>query len=324
MLLEEVAAEGETATNSPEEQHLRKIELRNGRPRTQKAPRGQIYDYNPRDDISWRDPKAEREVPFGPPHFKKDARVFHASFESPRMTVSQGKKDTIEWDLGEYADFKDFQVPGPYGKALLVDPAFGPVRIPVEGLSLEEGTFEMWFQPANWDNHTDFGSPGSAPPDYRLTLARIMGRDTKTGKIVPAITFPQRRAVIHGISDWFHPGQWSHLIWLWSPEDVYEKDVAWGDGPDRGDPLRSFKGYREGELIWRARMNRDTDLLGRVELLYLEIGIPQDISVYHGQRPAIIVDEVIGHGYKFSMEEMKKAPRRWKGELNGREEGKNQ
>ncbi len=271
--------------------------------------------YNVRDRLKWRDPKAEREVPFGPPHFKKNARVFHASFESRTMTVSQGENNTIKYDLGKYASFEDFQVPGPYGKALLIDPTFGPVRIPIEGFSLKEGTFEMWFQPANWDNHTDFGSPSGAPPKRSLIVARIMGRNTKTGEIVPAMTFHQPRAVIHGISDWFHPGQWSHLIWSWSPEDVYKKDVAWGDGPDKGDPLKTLRGYREGEQIWRAVIKRDTSLLGHCELLYLELGIPNDVTVYHGQRPAIIVDEVIGHGYKYSKEEMKKAPKRWKGQL---------
>lgn len=270
--------------------------------------------YNKRDDLSWRDPHAQRDVPFGPPHFKKDARVFHASFESRKMTVHPPGQPRIKWNLGEHADFEDMQAPGVYGKAVVIDPAFGPLRIPIQGFSPKEGTFELWFQPVNWDNHTDYGKRG--PPDQRITLARFMGRDTKTGKIVPFMTFQTRRAVIHGIADWFHPGQWSHLIWSWSPQDVYKEKQPWGGGADKGDPLGGFKGYREGELIWRAQLNRDTDLLDRIEPLYLELGIQKDITVRYDQRPTIMVDEVIGHSDKFSREQINKAPKRWKGELS--------
>ena len=269
--------------------------------------------YNKRQRLPWRDPKAERPIPFGPPHFQKAERVFHASFESRRMRIPEDAR--IEWDLGEHASFADMQVPGIYGKGLLIDPAFGLPRIPIDGLSMKEGTLELWFKPVNWDNRTDYA--GKAPPNRRLTLLRFMGRDTETGEIVPFMEFGMPRAVVHGITDWFQPGQWSHLIWSWSPEDVYEEDLAWGnDPPQKGDPMKVFRALRDGEQVWKAILKRKTDYIGRIEPLYLEIGIPEDVTAYQGQRPAIVVDEVIGHGYGYSKAEMKKAPDRWKGELS--------
>lgn len=275
--------------------------------------------YNTRPTYSWRDAEAKRPIPFGPPHFRADARVFHASFESRDMTVHPKGKPTLEWNLGEHADFSDYQRDGIYGKALLIDPVMGFPRIPIQGFSPKEGTFELWFQPVNWDSHTDFGKIKWGK--HTMTLARFMGRDRKTGKIVPFMEFQFPRATIHGVHDWIHPGTWFHFIWTWSSESVYKQDGAWGSNPPKkGDPLHMFRATREGENIYKAILKRDVDLLDRIEPLYLELGISDDITVYHGQRPAILVDEVIGHNRAFSEQEILNAPKRWKNELPVRSE----
>jgi hypothetical protein len=43
----------------------------------------------------------------------------------------------------------------------------------------------------------------------------------------------------------------------------------------------------------------------------LEIGIDRDWKAYQGQRPTILIDEVIGHDRAFSEEEKKAAHLRW-------------
>lgn len=267
--------------------------------------------YNQRPPMPWRDAEAQRPIPFGPPHFAEDSRVVHASFESRDLTVSPDNRKQIDWNLGKHAAFEDVQVPGPYGQGVLIDPALGFPRIPIEGMSIEEGTFELWFQPVNWDNHTDFAKINWSK--HTMSVARFMGRDKQTGKIVAFMTLTLARAAIHGERQWLHPGQWTHLIWTWSPQDVHEQD-GWGS-TKAGDPISTFRAVRFGNQFWRAMLTRNTELIGRVEPLYVEIGIDDNITVYHDQRPAIMVDEVIGHSRRFSEEELRKAPLRWMNQL---------
>lgn len=267
--------------------------------------------YNVRAPMDWRDPDGQAEVPFGRPHFKTDARVFHASFEDRSMTVAAEKDAKVKWDLPEGVEFSDFQVPGPHGQALLVDPAMGFPRIPIQGLSPKRGSFELWLRPVNWDNHTDFGKINWAA--HTMSVIRFMGRDKRTGKVVQFMELNLARATIHGEATWLHPGQWSHLVWSWSPEMVVGPH-GWG-GVDPNTPQGTFRAHRFGELFYRGQLKRDIRLIDRIEPLYAEIGIADEITTYHGQRPAIAVDEVIGHGYDFSEDEKKRAPKRWTGGL---------
>ncbi len=244
---------------------------------------------------------------FGPPRFRRDARVVHAAFESPELTVHPEGQSRIAWDPAPFATFADMQVPGVQGQALLIDPALGFPRLPIRGMSIEEGTFEWWFQPVNWDNHTDFGEIRWS--DHTMSVARFMGRDTESGQVVPFMEIQLARATIHGEAEWIHPGQWSHFIWTWSPGDVHT-EAGWGT-TQAGDPISTFRAFRFGNLVWRAQLMRNIRLIGRIEPLYLELGITDDITVIQGQRPAILVDEVIGHSVAFSAEEIKAAPARW-------------
>jgi len=122
------------------------------------------------------------------------------------------------------------------------------------------------------------------------------------------------RATVHGESTWIHPGQWNHFIWTWSPKDVHKED-GWGD-TRAGDPIGTFRAWRFDQMFYRGMLKRDTRLIDRVEPLYMEIGITDDITVYHGQRPTIMIDEVIGYDRAYRDEEKKKAHKRWTGELS--------
>ncbi len=263
---------------------------------------------NPR-ELAVKDEEELEKISFGPPDFQADQRVFHADFDSPELAVHPEDKNTLSWDLGDSIQFADMQIPGVAGKGLLIDSALPLPRIPIQGMSTKEGTFEFWFQPANWDNHTNYAEKTSFLNRHRFSILRFFGRHKDTGNVVPFMELFMFPVTIHGDADWFHPGQWYHLIFSWSPEDVH-KESAWGSVA--GKPESTFRAYRFGDSVWRVYLRRDADLISKVEPLYLELGIAdQSREVYQGQRPAIMVDEVIGHANAFSDDEKKRAPLRW-------------
>lgn len=263
--------------------------------------------YIERIELPFRADAGEDDL-FGPPAFKRDSRMFHAGFGAPDDGLFPKGSKGIQLDLGKHADYEDMLAPGVVGKALLIDPAFSFPRIPIQGLSMKEGTFEFWFKPANWDNHTNTHGKSSLLNNHVVNVMRFMGRHKKTKKIVPFMEVRMFSWTIHGDSNWIHPGLWSHFIFSWSPEDVVEEG---GWGQTAGDPLPTFRAVRFGSTVWRVQLKRDTSLIAKVEPLYLEIGIDRDWKAYQGQRPAILIDEVIGHDRAFSEEEKKAAHLRW-------------
>jgi hypothetical protein len=249
--------------------------------------------------------KHPRPIPFGPPLFEKDQRLFHFGFEGPRPTVHPLETATMEWKLGTDARLADFQVDAPFGKALLVDPAMGFPRIPIQGMSPHQGTLELWFQPFNWDNNTVIGE--RTPQSY--SMVRFYGRDKRNGKTVQFMSFDLPRESMFGGKGWCQPGTWSHFAWGWSPEDVLDED-GWGNAR-KGDPVGAFRGIRFGELVWRAMLRRNVQLIDHVEPLYAEIGVDAGFPVYHGQRPAILIDEIIYHPEKLPQEDRIRSTREW-------------
>ncbi len=263
--------------------------------------------YNRREQWPEFDPeKHPRPVPFGPPLFSEDTRVFHAGFESRSLRIHPNNHPELTWDLGEHAEFADYQINSPFGKSLLVDPAMGFPRIPIQGMSPHKGTLELWFQPMNWDNNTMIGE--NMPPSH--SLIRFCGRDKRSGKIVTFMEFRLPRVSMFGGKGWCQPGTWTHFVWSWSRDDVVETENNWGD-TKKGDPTATFRGIRFGKKIWRAMLRRNTDVLDHVEPLYAEIGFDEDVTVYHGQRPGIIVDEFIYHAEPVDREQLKKTTAAW-------------
>jgi len=115
-----------------------------------------------------------RPAPAGAPLFSGDSRVFHADFESRQLRIHPEGASEITWNLGEHAAFSDYQVDAPFGQALLVDPAMGFPRIPIQGMSPHKGTFELWFQPHNWDNNTMIGE--NKPPSHPMIRFSLVSR----------------------------------------------------------------------------------------------------------------------------------------------------
>ncbi len=265
--------------------------------------------YNVRENWPQFDPaETERPIPFGPPLFEKDRRVFHAGFKNRRLTVHPAGKPKVRWELGEHAEFSDYQVDTPFGQGVLLDPAMSFPRIPIRGMSPHKGTFEMWFQPVNWDHYTAFGEHISWRKN-NMSIARFRGRDTRNGQIVTFMEVLLPRALM-GTSNGLHPGHWNHLVWSWSPEHTpYPHPVV--GVTDKKGPARKLHAFCFGEMQWRHLLVRNVKVLDHVKPLYLELGITNDFKVYHGQRPAIIVDEVIGHSEPLTHEERKQAPTRW-------------
>ena len=263
-----------------------------------------------------------RPIPFGPPLFARDRRVFHADFESRALPVHPKSralpvhpkgKPRLEWELGEHASFADYQVEAPFGHGLLVDPAMGFPRIPIRGLSARKGTFELWLQPVNWDNNTGLGE-GISWPKNDMSILRFRGRDRRSGEIVTFMELELARAAMGGGRAWLEPGDWIHLVWSWSPDHVSQPHPVVGGDIDEiepSGPAPDLHAFCFGELRWRAMIRRNVDVLEHVRPLYLEVGIDDDVTVYHGQRPAILVDELIGHAEPLTHDQRRDAPGRW-------------
>lgn len=266
--------------------------------------------YCPRESWPQFDPAQHpRPIPFGPPVFEEDQRVFHLGFESRKAKVHPTEQDELQWDLGEHAEFADYQIDAPFGKGLLIDPAMGFPRFSIEGLNHKEGTFEFWFQPVNWDNNSSFGERMGWSGRY-MSVVRFRGRDKRSGKIVTFMEADLPRASMFSGKGWMQPGTWVHFAWGWSPEDIVTTEGNWG-AVKKGDPISGFRATCFGKLQWRAMLRRDVGLLDHVEPLYIEIGIPHSYSVYHGQRPAIMIDEIIYHEQKLTKEQRERATGRW-------------
>ncbi len=248
--------------------------------------------------------KHTRPIPPGPPLFAQDSRVFHLGFETRKLTVSRAKAPALTWDV----DFARVQRQTPFGKGILVDPALGLPQAPITGMSPHEGTLELWLQPVNWDNNSVFGERMSWNGKYN-SVVRFYGRDKRNGKSVVFMEAMLPRASMFGGKGWLQPGTWSHFVWSWSPEDVLKED-GWGNAK-AGDPVGAFRGVRFGVLQWRAMLKRDTRVMNHVEPTHLEIGIPQKYKVYHGQRPAILIDEIICHSKQVPKEKLEKATAAW-------------
>jgi hypothetical protein len=255
---------------------------------------------------SWRGLDTDvRPIPFGPPLFKKDARIVHADFESRQLPVHPQDQSKLLWDIDKHVTFSDFQVDAPFGKGLLLDPVMGFPRIPIKGMSIREGTFEMWLQPVNWDNNSGFGHNISWSK-LNLSVARFRGRDKRTGEMVTFMEVILPRGYMGGGQAALQPGQWKHLVWSWSPDfNPVPHPVAGSNKP------RRLHAYSMGESRWRLMIFREMDLLDHVEPLYLELGVTNDVEVYHGQRPAVMIDEVILHSEALTHEQREKATRLW-------------
>ncbi len=168
-------------------------------------------------------------------------------------------------------------------------------RLPLSGLSAEQGSLEFWFRPVNWDNYEHVW-PGQRVPFPKLSIARLYGRDKTDGEIKQFMQIKAPR--VHGGSSFFKvdPGWWIHLT------------ATWRNGKARG----WFNGGAGGATVQWARKINPAD----IEPLYIEFGINDNLGVKYGQVPLVEVDEVVGYNAVMAEDEVEQAYRRWKREVD--------
>jgi hypothetical protein len=258
---------------------------------------------------------APRPVPFGPPAFDSDTRIVHADFESRAITVHPEGRPELTWELGKHADFAFYQVEAPFGKGILIDPAMGFVRIPVQGMSPIRGSFELWVQPVNWDNHSGMGERIRWGRNI-FSVARFRGRDKRTGKMLTFMELELPHAAMGAGNAWLQPSRWLHLLFSWAPGIHPLKHPPFRKGlettPVQG-PTPKYHGVSFGacRATWRSILHRNVEVLEHVEPEYVEFGISNDRTVYQGQRPAVLIDEVIVHSEALTHGERVDATGHW-------------
>lgn len=122
------------------------------------------------------------------------------------------------------------------------------------------------------------------------------------------------RGQMGGGAGWSRPGRWNHFVWSWSPTHSSLPHPVSTD-PRREhqekEPPKRLHAFCFGNMLWRAPVRIDTALLDHVAPLYLEIGVSNDFTVMHGQRPAIMVDEVILHSQRLDHTQRRQSAKAW-------------
>ena len=150
--------------------------------------------YYERPPLDWRDPESERKLEWDWPYFHKDGMAAHAGLDGDTK-VNRGDEPVRYVIFGE--EGSPGYVEGVRGKAAIAGKNIGYLRVPLKGLSAQQGSVEFWMRPQNWDNSHGYWMDHGAPRGSHLSVARFVGRDKRTGKLV---TFIQTAEVLR---DWF-------------------------------------------------------------------------------------------------------------------------
>ena len=263
----------------------------------------EVRSFYERPALPWRDAACVRPLQFDRPWFRSDGTVVRASFDKGLMCdlmdgagrprpVEVGdrqlqKTEDIVLDL-KGQPLAGLLVDGVRGKACTMDPEIGLARVPLTGMTCKEGALEFWLRPQNWDDCTGYWQH-SPPLKKDLSVARLMTTDGKpafTVTLPRAYNLERQRVPID-------PGHWSHVMLVWN-------EGGWAV-------------YVDGKVLNGARREEGADLTGA--LAFVELGIPDEVTVIRGQRPRIEVDEVVGYRAHLRADEVEQARRRWMGEL---------
>ena len=247
--------------------------------------------------LPWRDADATRPLQFNRPFFRSDSTVFHASLDRGlALDLDTAGAKQIVLDLkGEGPD--RLRIAGIRGHGWVLDPAIGFPRVPLAGLDVQRGALEFWLRPVNWDDATGYWH--HSPPEHKdLTVARFYARAKGGGDpvnymgiVLPrAYNLEQARVPVD-------PGHWLHLVAVWD-----EGGGKWG---------KLYVNGRRAGGVWRLEPERRAGLTP----LYVEFGVPDDVTVKRGEVPRIELDEVVGYSRPLAEDEVQQAQRRWQGEL---------
>ena len=242
--------------------------------------------------LKWRDAKLKRPLQFDKPYVRENGTVFHASLnEGGKYDLDRGGVGGIKIDLmGQTED--DLGIPGVRGQGWVVDPPIGFPRFPLKGMSAEAGSLEWWLRPVNWDDVTGYWH--HTPPVHRnLTVARLYGRDRRSGETVPFLSVSLPRAWnLERSRVPVDAGHWLHLTAVWSKG---------GKGA-----AVYINGKRQGGA-WRAAAK----LLANLEPLYAEFGVRDKVTVKNNEEPRVEIDEVVGYNWPLRADEVTQARQRW-------------
>ncbi|MBS3763089.1 MAG: hypothetical protein KGZ25_07280 [Planctomycetes bacterium] len=260
---------------------------------------GRHKTFYERPPMPWRD--SEHELQFGRPWFRNDSFLFRATLgKRSDYVVNEGNAGPIQLDL-KGGKLEGLIVGGIRGKGWVMDPVIGFPRFPLDGMSAEEGALEFWMRPVNWDDCTGYWHH-SPPPHRHLTVARFLGRDRRDGKVKRFMSVRLQRA--HNLERGrrpLDPGHWMHIV------------VSWHKGN------RKWAGLRVQPVGERAKshgVRRDPELIANVDPLYVQFGVPDNVTVKWHQKPRIEIDEVVGYKLPLAKDERQQAFRRWTGKID--------
>ncbi|MBE7467428.1 MAG: hypothetical protein HS116_28475 [Planctomycetes bacterium] len=245
-----------------------------------------------RPPVPWRDTEAKRTPAFGQPFFFRDGAVFHASLDRGlEFDFHKGGAKAIELSLlGMKPD--GLRNEGIRGHAWSLNPDVGFPRLPLQGMSAQEGTIEFWVQPLNWDDGTSYWHH-SPPPERFLSVARVYGKLPDGSRKLYMEVSLERAYNAERSRGPNEPGTWMHLALTWR----------------KSDPLRAQL-YRNGKWFTRAHRAKPEEVKGLV-LDCIEMGASNAVTVAHDEKPMIAVDEVAGYSYALSEPELEQAFERW-------------
>jgi len=253
---------------------------------------GKSRIYYERPPLDWRDPKSERKLEWDWPYFHKDGMVAHAGLDGD-TNVDRCDEPVRYVIFGE--EGTPGYVEGLRGRAAIAGKNIGYLRVPLKGLSAQQGSVEFWIRPQNWDNTCGYWSPSGPPRGSSLSVARFVGKDKDSGKLVTFIrtNFARAHAIDHGRKVIWDPGHWRHVL------------VGW----HAGDMKRAFT-FVDGKWYRGSLRTVSAEVTKNVEPLYVEFGINKD------EKARIEIDEVVAYDYFISNDELvSQAMKRWMGTL---------
>ena len=244
-----------------------------------------------RPEMPWKDAAATRALQFDRPWFRNDSTAFHVSFDKGAAFDRGPAGAKIQLEL-HGQKLEGLHVDGVRGKGLVIDPAIGFPSLSLSGMNAGAGVLEFWLRPVNWDDVTGYWHH-SPPPVRELSVARVFAKGKgKDPALAFNVTIPraynlERQRVP------VDPGHWMHLALVW--------DVG------------GWALYCNDRVISGGQREPGADL--KAELLHVEFGVNNPITVKNAEAPRIEIDEAVGYTMHMPQDEVAQAHKRWMGAL---------
>ncbi len=259
--------------------------------------------FNQRIDLPWRDNEARRPLHFDTPYFLRDGTVFHLGFEDG-LAFSRHRAGipaaSFERNVNQPGALA---TDGIRGRGLILDPRVSLLRIPFDGMSLEEGALEFWARPLNWDNAMESSGPAAALVKT-LSLMRIVCAD-EHGDPTVHLRLVQNRVNPEGAQPAFNPGCWTHFMLVWNRENPHTFYLHRNHEHRHTSP----QVLQVQDRATRARN------VATLKPLYLEFGVAERGIGDDRREPILVIDEIVGYDYAPQRHELTQAYRRVQTEI---------